>query len=172
MPRLLYRLASRAIPSGARIMRAQFTRLYLIAEAGSFVFTGMAVTLQKLRAIAAGTGAFVLIGQAVSLLRSLRLPADAGSFALTGQDVQRGYKIDAGAGSLAFTGNDVVLLASRRVSAGAGAFTLTGQAVTLTYSSSGFNPIIWGYIVADLGAAQPTKSRGGRAAGIRVVFGD
>jgi hypothetical protein len=134
MPRLLYKLRSRAMPNGARIRRSQFVRKLLVLDdvVGAFALTGQTATLRIGIGVAADAGAFSLNGQSASLLTARKVAAAAGSLALTGQDAGfvRGKGLVADAGSLVLSGQAATLKAARRVSADAGAYALTGQAAT------------------------------------------
>lgn len=157
----------------------------LVADAGSFSFTGTAATLEVDRKISAESGSFSFTGTAASLEYGYILTAAAGSFTFTGSDVtltvggaadpvlsaesgsfafsgtaaslEVGYEVAADAGSFAVTGTAASLEVGHEVAANAGAFSFTGTAASLE----------WGHLLA---ANAGSFSFTGTAASLEVGY--
>lgn len=134
MPVLRYRLSSRAAPGAARIDRAQFRVLRLVAESGLFTYVGNPVEFVEGTRLVAEAASFALTGQDVDLIRSKGIDAALGAFVLTGNDValSRGFSLLAETGVFEKVGIDVSLTRPQwQLAAEAGAFNLSGQAAGL-----------------------------------------
>ena len=104
----------------------------MVADAGSYAWTGSAVDLDL--NMPASAGSYIWTGQAAETIRSKLVNAEAGSYSWTGQDA--GLSIDrllsAEAGSYAWTGSAVDL--DLTMPAASGSYAWTGQDATLARS--------------------------------------
>lgn len=110
----------------------------LVADRGTFTYSGVAAGLRTARKLVSALGTYALTGQAAGLKRGLRVVSNQGSYSLTG--------------------NAAGLVAARKLAASQGSYSLTGIAATLTYT-----PAAAAYtLTADAGAYALT----GRAASL------
>ena len=115
----------------------------LVANSGSYSYTGQAATLLKSKVLSASSGSYSISGQAATLLKSKLLNASAGSYAYTGQSatisyVSGGvnYTLVASAGAYTYTGSTATLKKSKVLAASSGTYTIAGQNATLAYSGA------------------------------------
>ncbi|MDR6826480.1 hypothetical protein J2X48_000716 [Bosea sp. BE271] len=110
----------------------------LVADRGTFTYSGVAAGLRTARKLVSALGTYALTGQAAGLKRGLRIVSNQGSYSLTG--------------------NAAGVVAARKLAASQGSYSLTGIAATLTYT-----PAAAAYtLTADAGSYTLT----GRAAGL------
>lgn len=110
----------------------------LVADRGTFTYSGVAAGLRTARKLVSALGTYALTGQAAGLKRGLRVVSNQGSYSLTG--------------------NAAGLVAARKLAASQGSYSLTGIAATLTYT-----PAAAAYtLTADASSCALT----GRAAGL------
>ena len=98
----------------------------MVADAGSYTWTGSSVDLDL--TMPAGSGSYAWTGSAVDL--DLTMPADSGSYLWSGQSVDLDLTMPAGPGSYSWTGQDANLIKSITMSAEAGSYSWTGQDAT------------------------------------------
>jgi len=111
----------------------------IVADAGSYTFTGTAADLEHGWKAIADAGSYIFTGTAVNLELDRIIVAGAGSYAFTGTaaSLEHGWLIAAGAGSYLFTGSDVALTKSggnKIITADAGAYAFTGMAADLEHA--------------------------------------
>ena len=108
----------------------------LVADAGSYVLTGTAASLERGRVVVATAGSYVLTGTAATLTLSASktIVADSGSYLLTGTaaSLREARKAVAASGSYTLTGTAASLIIANTIQASAGSYVLTGTAATLT----------------------------------------
>ena len=99
----------------------------LVADAGSYTWTGSSVDLDL--TMPADAGSYTWTGFAVDL--DLTMPADAGSYVWTGSAVDLDLTMPADAGSYTWTGQDAALVKSINMVADSGSYVWTGSSVDL-----------------------------------------
>jgi hypothetical protein len=107
--------------------------LSLVADAGSFTFTGVDANLERGLEVVADPGGYAFTGVAANLEHGREVFADAGSFAFTGTaaNLELGREVLADPGIFAFTGVAANLERGREVVADPGIFAFTGVAANL-----------------------------------------
>ena len=131
-----WRVASTIVGNKVNSLTFAASGYTLQAAIGVFVLAGQPAGLKVERRLAAEAGAFVMSGKAASLERGYKVGAEVGTFALAGQaaTLRVSRRISAAAGAFNFTGIAARLIQSRSMDAEAGVFNLAGQAATLRYS--------------------------------------
>ena len=133
----------------------------LIADKGTYNFTGNAATLKRAVVLVSDSGNFIETGNAASLSRGLKLASLPGSFNEDGNNAALavGRIVTGSTGVFSFTGNAATFTkttASKTLLADAGAFTSTGNDV-------GFN------LSRKLTSSTGTYSETGNAAGLQAT---
>lgn len=109
----------------------------LVAESGSYVYTGTDAELQRGLIIAADSGTYTYSGTDADLQRGLVIPADSGSYVYTGTDAtltfspSGSFTLDAESGSYAYSGTDAEMLYGRVIDAQSGAYIYSGTDASL-----------------------------------------
>ena len=108
----------------------------LVADSGSYTWTGQDATLLTDRLISAESGSYSWSGQDAGLLTDHLIPAESGSYAWSGQDASliTDRLISAESGSYAWSGQDAELIKSTVLTAESGSYNWTGQDATLSVS--------------------------------------
>jgi hypothetical protein len=109
--------------------------LSLVCSSRALVLTGTSVTLNAPRSLAIGAGSFAFTGAAVTFVKAGRnIVADAGSFALTGAalSLRAAYKFVPAAGSFALSGSAASLGKGIAFIPAAGAFSLVGADLAMS----------------------------------------
>lgn len=108
----------------------------LVAESGSYTYTGTSADLIAARVLAADSGTYTYSGTAAVLAYGRIMTADSGTYT--------------------YTGTAASLLASRVMTADSGVYTYTGSSVTLNYSGALDVADIDGRVTINSGSAKYT----------------
>ena len=109
----------------------------VVANNGSYTYTGQAATLLKSRVLTADSGTYAVTGQTASLLQGFLLTADSGTYTTTGQTATvdyaavTGYTLTADSGTYTVTGQTATLTQGFLLTADSGTYALTGQTATI-----------------------------------------
>ena len=133
----------------------------LVAESGSYVYTGTATALERGLVIPAASGSYAYTGTGVDLNRGFTLTAGSGSYSYSGTAVGlfRDLQLAAASGAYVYSGTAVGLLLGSVLAAGSGSYSYTGTAATLTFAGAG---------EFDLTAESGAYSYTGTAAGLQA----
>lgn len=109
------------------------TAYSVVADAGSYVYTGVAAALLAGWKLIADRGTYAYTGVAAGLLAARKMAADVGTYTLAGiaADLRKGQILIADAGSYVYTGVAATLQAVVSMLAAAGSYAYTGVAANL-----------------------------------------
>ncbi|MGI9489098.1 MAG: hypothetical protein ACR2RF_25075 [Geminicoccaceae bacterium] len=112
----------------------------LSAESGSYAWTGQVANLEYHPVLSAEAASYAWSGQTANLLYNALISAESGSYAWAGQDATlthvTGSVLTAESGAYVWSGMDVGLLLDSVLSAEAGSYVWAGQDASLEYSAS------------------------------------
>jgi hypothetical protein len=113
----------------------------LVAQGGSYSYSGQSATLLKSKLLVASGGSYSFVGASVNITYTpaavvYTLTALGGSYSLTGQSatLRRNRNLTASGGSYSLVGANATLLRSKRIVASGGAYSLVGANATLLKS--------------------------------------
>jgi hypothetical protein len=113
------------------------------AAQGSYAITGQTAGVYRNRTLTANNGSYTVTGQDASIFKTKLITASAGSYSLSGQDATityvgsgTNYSLVAAKGDYTYTGQTATLKRSKLITASNGTYSITGQNANIAYSGT------------------------------------